>query len=175
MPSFLSFLALLSACYTLLTFASPLEARQAVVPIVTVQTVTVTPSPSNAVTSSTTTKPTTAITGSVEPMSGPGASSNGQTGTGAGADASTYTTLDGAGNTFVEVYPSSMVTITASVSTTASTTSTTSSSSTPPPSSSAAAASAPLTSSSKAFAVPTALPGQLLGVAGLGAGLLALL
>ncbi|KAK0262903.1 hypothetical protein LTR48_007814 [Friedmanniomyces endolithicus] len=120
MPSFLSFLALLSACYTLLTFASPLEARQAVVPIVTVQTVTVTPSPSNAVTSSTTTKPTTAITGSVEPMSGPGASSNGQTGTGAGADASTYTTLDGAGNTFVEVYPSSMVTITASVSTTAS-------------------------------------------------------
>ncbi|KAK0311554.1 hypothetical protein LTR82_014256 [Friedmanniomyces endolithicus] len=108
-------------------------------------------------------------------MSGPGASSNGQTGTGAGADASTYTTLDGAGNTFVEVYPSSMVTITASVSTTASTTSTTSSSSTPPPSSSAAAASAPPTSSSKAFAVPTALPGQLLGVAGLGAGLLALL
>ncbi|KAK0789759.1 hypothetical protein LTS02_002753 [Friedmanniomyces endolithicus] len=123
MPSFLSLLALLSASYTLLTFASPLEARQAIVPIVTVQTVTVTPSPSNAVTSSTTTKPTTSaasITGSVEPMSGPGASSNGQTGTGAGADASTYTTLDGAGNTFVEVYPSSMVTITASVSTTAS-------------------------------------------------------
>ncbi|KAK0365578.1 hypothetical protein LTS16_009579 [Friedmanniomyces endolithicus] len=110
-------------------------------------------------------------------MSGPGASSNGQTGTGAGADASTYTTLDGAGNTFVEVYPSSMVTVTASVSTTASTTSTTISSSSPPPSSSAAPppASAAPTSSSKAFAVPTALPGQLLGVAGLGAGLLALL
>ncbi|KAK0926129.1 hypothetical protein LTR57_004380 [Friedmanniomyces endolithicus] len=177
MPSFLSLLALLSACFSLPTSATPLEPRQAVVPIVTVQTVTVTPSVSNAVTS-TTTKPTSSaasITGSVEPMTGPGASSNGQTGTGAGADASTYTTLDRAGNTFVEVYPSSMVTITASVSTTASTTSTASSSSSPPPSSSAAAASAPPTSSSKAFAVPTALPGQLLGVAGLGAGLLALL
>ncbi|KAK1818380.1 hypothetical protein LTR12_007176 [Friedmanniomyces endolithicus] len=121
MPSFLSLLALLSAFYALLTSATPLEARQAVVPIVTVQTVTVTPSPSNAVTSTTTTtKPSSAITGSVKPMSGPGASSNGQTGIGAGADASTYTTLDGAGNTFVEVYPSSMVTVTASVSTTAS-------------------------------------------------------
>ncbi|TKA65329.1 hypothetical protein B0A55_10572 [Friedmanniomyces simplex] len=115
MRLFLSLIALFSACCNLLTLANKLEERQAVVPIITVETVTVTPSVSNAVPSSTTSSSTHSITGSVKAMSGPGASSNGQTGTGAGADASTYTTLDVAGNTFVEVFPSSMVTVTASV------------------------------------------------------------
>ncbi|KAK3114019.1 hypothetical protein LTR53_008090 [Teratosphaeriaceae sp. CCFEE 6253] len=133
---------------------------------------------------STTTSNTIKISGSVKPMSGPGASSNGQTGAGAGAGASTYTTLDAVGNTFIEVFPSGVKTFTVTRSTMTPKTSakttaaavTHSSSSAPPPSSSASPQSATPspTSSSAAFAAPTAIPGQFLGAMGL-VGLVALL